>query len=57
MSFYVVGTAVFKPIRFLPTIRFYIYDFNLLPHMEKLPYSVFFAAFGHFLLAIMDISS
>lgn len=50
-------------LRFLSLIDFYrpfdfIYiDFNLLPHMKKLPYTVFLAAFGQFLLAIMDISS
>lgn len=50
-------------LRFLSLFDFYrpfdfIYiDFNLLPYMKKLPYSLFFAAFGHFLLAIMDILS
>lgn len=57
MSFYVVGNATFKPLRFYRTVDFIYVDFNLLPHMKKLPYSLFFAAFGQFLLAIMDISS
>lgn len=44
-------------IDFYRPFDFIYIDFNLLPHMEKLPYSLFFAAFGQFLLAIMDISS
>ena len=46
-----------SPFDFFLTVDFIYVDFNLLPHMKKLPYSLFFAAFGQFLLAIMDISS
>lgn len=42
---------------FCRTVDIIYIDFNLLPHMKKLPYSLFFAAFGQFILAIMDISS
>lgn len=44
-------------IDFCRTVDFIYIDFNLLPHMEKLPYSLFLAAFGQFLLVVMDISS
>ena len=33
---------------FYRTVDFIYIDFNLLPHMEKLPYSLFFAAFRTF---------
>lgn len=46
-----------SPFDFYRTIDFIYIDFNLLQHMKKLPYSLFFAAFGQFLLAVMDISS
>lgn len=36
MSFYVGGTAVFKPHRFLPTIRFYLYRFQSFAAYEEI---------------------